>query len=160
MHLVLKFTRISPTHHTLEYVREDGSRESAEMETKTFLEHDFLHYAIESEARISTGFFGLLGRGYNFSQLNLKSPSDFDVPESHHVERAVGVFTGMIKGNLSEEDAMRGVKNFYDAEGRAIPSWITADLFVRAKEKYRQIYGKWNSLPFGKTLELIFEYEK
>src|SRR4051812_26669136 len=118
MKLRLEFTRVSPTHHRIKYTREDGSGERADIESKTFIEHDFLHYSLESEAHVSTGFFGLLGQGYTFSELNIKTPSDFNKEEALHVERAVGVFTGMIKSGGGEAGAMNGVRNFYEAEGR------------------------------------------
>jgi hypothetical protein len=50
MTLKLRFTRVSPTRHRLEYRREDGTGEAIAMETKSLLVHDLVHFAVESEA--------------------------------------------------------------------------------------------------------------
>ena len=156
MSLLLKITRTSPTHHRLEYTRADGGHESADIETKSFLQHDFLHYALEVETGVHTGFFGLLAAGYTLAELGNKVSADFDRDSAMQVERAVGGLTGLIKG-ASPEDVMTGLQNIYNAEGRPLPEWLTADVLERAAERYRRINGKWNSLKFGETLELVFE---
>ena len=58
--LIIKFTNVSPTRHRFEMIREDGSREQADLETKTFLFHDLLHFAVESEAFLADSFYGKL----------------------------------------------------------------------------------------------------
>ncbi len=60
--LALRFTRVSPTHHRFEYRRPDGSGEAVEMETRSFLFHNLLHYAVESEAGLRGSFYGILGK--------------------------------------------------------------------------------------------------
>ena len=60
--LVLRFTRLAPTHHHFEYRRADGSGEVVEMESEDLLFHDLLHYAVESEAGLKGSFYGILGK--------------------------------------------------------------------------------------------------
>ncbi len=59
----IRFRKISNERHALEIVREDGRSESAEFETKSVLIHDFLHYAVESAAGLTDGFWGALAAG-------------------------------------------------------------------------------------------------
>ena len=56
------FRKISGEQHGLTVVRPDGRRESLVCETRSVLMHDFIHYAVESAARIESGFWGLLAR--------------------------------------------------------------------------------------------------
>jgi len=51
--LVVRLTRVSPTHHRFAFGRADGSGESLELETKSCLFHDLLHFAVETEAQLA-----------------------------------------------------------------------------------------------------------
>src|SRR4051812_2517269 len=139
--LTLKMTRVSPTHHRFEYVRQDGSGEFADIETKTFLTHDLLHFALESAAERRGGFYGLMAQGFTFEQLNNKAPADFDRKEAMRVEQAVGVFTGMVKNGVSAADGMRVLKNMYDAAHESIPVWLTEQMLDAAAARYRELSG-------------------
>ena len=154
--LTLKIKRISPTHHTLEYIREDGTGEVKSFESKSVLLHDFMHLAIEREANLEHGFFGLLDQGYTYDELNNKAPSDFPKDQGMEVEMVVGPFTGIVKGTIAPEQLMAGLRNWFEADGRRLPSWASAEFFERAHERYKSILGEWNSLKFGETLETIF----
>ena len=50
--LTLRFTRLSPDLHRFEYRRADQTGEALELETRSFLFHDLLHYALENEAQL------------------------------------------------------------------------------------------------------------
>ena len=52
--------KISDDRHTLEIVRADGRRERVDCETRSYLQHDLLHYAVETEASLAAGFWGSL----------------------------------------------------------------------------------------------------
>ena len=67
--LTLRFTRISPTHHRFEYRRADGTGEAVEVETRSLLFHDLLHYAVESEAGLKGSFFGILEKIGGYEEL-------------------------------------------------------------------------------------------
>ena len=58
-----------PTSHRLEVFRDDGSCECVELETRSLLLHDLVHYAIEAQAEIRTGFYGLLASGTTLAAL-------------------------------------------------------------------------------------------
>ncbi len=71
--MIVKLTKISPTHHRFEYVRADGTGEKLELETKTFLYHDLLHFAVESEAGLKNSFYGLLEKKEDYTALTAPS---------------------------------------------------------------------------------------
>ena len=66
--LVITLKKVSPTRHQLTIRTEKGGIETCELETKTYLFHDLLHFAIESEAHLRESFYGLLDEGYFYSQ--------------------------------------------------------------------------------------------
>jgi hypothetical protein len=154
--LQLKLTRVSPTHHRIEYVRADGTSESAEIESKSFLFHDFVHYAIETEAKLRGGFFGLLSKGHSYAELSGKAPSEHSTEEALVIEQAVGITTGVIKQIATPEEAMLAFKELRNATGKRVPSWYTPVLIERVRERLRHLLGHWNSMRFGETLELEF----
>jgi hypothetical protein len=55
----IQFRKISDLRHALRIVRPDGARDEVDCETRSTLVHDLLHYAVESEAKLSTGFWGI-----------------------------------------------------------------------------------------------------
>jgi|GEM_PF-467435 len=155
--LTLQLQRISPTHHRLIYIRPDGSRESADIETKTFLSHDFIHFALESEGHLIGGFFGLLAQGYTYAQLAGKEVSDLPVGQAKTIEQVVGPLSGVIKGEITPAHFLEGAKNLFDAHGEPIPRWLTLELVSKTKDRYKRLMGQWNSLSFGEVLELSFD---
>lgn len=50
----IAFTKLTQDRHRLEIRREDGSTESVELETRSYLLHDLGHYAVEAEAGSTT----------------------------------------------------------------------------------------------------------
>jgi hypothetical protein len=40
--LIVRFTRLNPTHHRFEAVRADGTRDVRELETRSLLTHDLM----------------------------------------------------------------------------------------------------------------------
>ncbi|MBX4210679.1 hypothetical protein KW783_01780 [Candidatus Parcubacteria bacterium] len=101
--LTVRFTKISPTHHEFEYIRPDGSGEKVKLESKTFLLHDFIHYAIESEAKLENSFYGLLAKGAKISDLS--DGTEVSVQkfgdEIEITERVTGAINGVIKGEAT-----------------------------------------------------------
>lgn len=159
MSLILKIKRISPTHHTLEYKREDGTGEKKEFESKSVLIHDFIHYALESEAQLTTGFFGLLTQGYSFEELASKTPSDFPKEEGMEIEMIVGPLTSVVKGDATPAQLIESLDTIFASYGKSRPVWVTEELINRARERYKKILGAWNSLKFGETFELTWNIQ-
>ncbi len=157
----ISFTRTSPTHHRLHFEREDGSHESIELETKTFLFHDLLHFAAETEAGIQTGFWGSLAHGKTLSEMNAKSDVDMTSykPETDLacMEIVVGALTGSWKrtsGGKTGGSLKEGLENIFGAYEKPLPTYVTGDYEERVLEKLRRLLGAWNSLTFGESLAL------
>lgn len=155
--LTLAFTRISPTHHTLAYKRSDGTGESIELESKSFLMHDFLHLSLESEAKLHGGFFGLLDSGKTYAELSAPDAESLSSNEAGDIERIVGPLTGIAKGVTTPREVYLGIQNLYDALGEDVPRWFSEELIAKAAERYRKIAGAWGSAKFGEKVEYTFD---
>lgn len=155
--LNIYMTRISSTHHILEYKRGDGTGEQAEFETRSLLLHDFTHYILETEAKLKDGFFGLLNQGYTFADLSKIDNGDYISKESLNIERVVGPLSSFVESENNVSGFMEILNNMFSSYGEDIPQWANPEVFDIVREGYRRLKGKWNSLKFGETLELSFD---
>lgn len=149
------FHKLSDDRHGLEIVRDDGRRERIECETRSFLHHDLVHYALETEASLEGGFWGSVARGRALASANgrVETESPYDTPEMLLVERIVGALsTGLAKDGAPAEIAAR-LRAYEVALGNE-PPWLTAGLIAAVRERMRRLGGQWKATPFGGTLEL------
>lgn len=148
--LVIRFTRLNPTHHRFEAIRADGTRDEREFETKSLLLHDFVHFAVESEANLRGGFYGALASG-----------AAYDAPlpgsEAMAIESVVGPLQGALKGEIDPGAFVTRHRAMQANMGSESPAWLTPELIAQALERLRQLQGQWRATPFGETMELRFE---
>jgi hypothetical protein len=151
----IAFRKVSDERHVLEIEHDDGRRESAECETRSFLQHDLLHYAAESEAKIDFGFWGRLAAGATLADLNDKElqGSLYDRPDMLVVEQVVGALTGAIRGR-SPEDVVAGLHQLADAQAIAMPAWLTPAFVEAVQRRMHALLGQWRATRFGAAMEL------
>lgn len=152
-------TKTSMTHHKLEVVRDDGSREEALLETKSFMPHDLIHYALESEARLSMSFWGLVSRGHRFLDLNAKDPmAGSGVPrdELGETEMMVGALTGFAQGKVSPVEFLGLAGGMFRAHGKPMPPYLTLDFLRSFSERLRALLGQWRAAKKDETIELTW----
>ena len=126
-----------------EVIRADGTREREEHETRSFLMHDLLHYAVEREAGLDIGFWGTLAAGTPMTEN----------AELVIVEQIVGALHGLTKQRPAAEVAA-GIRRYAEANGAPLPPWLTDEMIEGAQERMRQLRGHWNATPFGGVMEL------
>jgi len=147
----------SNTQHALEIVREPdgGERECMECETRSYLTHDLLHYAVETEAGLESGFWGNLARGKTLAQMNDRTGRALaaEAPELMAIERVVGALTGVIKGRAAAE-IVAALREYEAALGEAESAWLSETLIVAVQERMRRLLGHWSATPFGASMEL------
>jgi hypothetical protein len=148
--LIVRLTRLSPTHHRFEAVREDGAREARELETRSFLAHDLVHFALESEAGLDAGFYAALARGAGCE-------AQPDSAAAMQIEGVVGPLQGAVKGDVDPETFVAGLRGYQESIGVQPPDWLTPPLIARVLARMRQLQGQWRATPFGETMELRFD---
>jgi hypothetical protein len=160
-------TRLTNERHALELLRDGGVAERVELETRSFLLHDLIHYAVESTAGLTTGVWGTLAAGCTLAELNARTADDNDDDDNDQrerfgsrtadlltIERVTGPLHAVAQGRASPEEGLAAIESLMAAEGTAPPAWLTLELVVAAMERLRQLLGRFRATPFGKPMEL------
>jgi hypothetical protein len=135
--------------------RESGARESVVCETRSYLKHDLLHYAVEAEAGIEGGLWGSLARGRTLAEMNdrARMAPGGDAGEIATVETFVGVLSGAAKG-LDTAEVMSVVERAVAATSDAAPAWLTEPFVAAVQARLRGLLGAWKATPYGGTMTL------
>lgn len=157
----IRFQKLTNERHRLTIIRADGTIESADLETKSLLKHDFIHLALETEAQLKNSFWGLVASGKSFLELSQNMKEETMRPASDEevacTEMVVGALAGAEKQNI---DSATFVKNFFawcKEVSMTYPAWLTLECIDRTRERLRHIQGKWNATPFGDVMEILWE---
>ena len=152
-------TKLTNTHHALEIVRTDRSRERAELVTREFLFHDLLHYAVEASMGTQEGFWGALARGKTFADLNDRSgaPMQGLSGEIAWVEMMVGMMTGAVKRmDTPDAEIVAALREYHAALGKELPPLITEDFVADVRERMRRLQGHWKATAYRSTMEIAW----
>jgi hypothetical protein len=152
--LVIRLTKLSDHEHRFEYSAPGGAGESLTLVTRSFLNHDLVHFAVESEAGLKDSFYGRLARAGGYARL---AEATVDDPgEVGLTEMCVAALSTVAKGQGTPEGAVRAATEWMRTMDREPPAWLT-DAFAHAvKERFRRLVGEWKATPFGGTMELRF----
>jgi len=159
--MLIRFTRLTNERHRLEFVRDDGTSEARELETRSALLHDLVHYAVETEAGLEASFYGQLAGGKTYEALTAEPSDD---PEAMQTEAVVARIQGLAKNDAWSRVDPGSVAESIAAGFRALestpPTWLTADLIDRVRDRLRRVQGRWRATPFHQTMELEFPEQK
>jgi len=155
--MLIRLTRLTNERHRLEFVRDDGTSEARELETRSALLHDLVHYAVETEAGLEASFYGQLAGGKTYEALTAEPSDD---AEAMQTEAVVARIQGLAKNDAWSRVDPGSVAESIAAGFRALqstpPTWLTADLIDRVRDRLRRVQGRWRATPFHQTLELDF----
>jgi hypothetical protein len=154
--LTLRFTKLSADRHRFEYRRADGTGEAVEMETRSLLLHDLVHYAVESEAQLKGSFYGILARIGGYEELSVAGGAALG-GEIAITERIVGVLQAALSQEHWDDAAFQAqVAEYLDLFDERAPRWFTPAFVAAVRERMRRLTGRWKATPFGETMELEF----
>lgn len=138
-------TPLDPRTHRLEVVREGGTRDARVLETRSYIVHDLAHFAVEAEAAIPDGVFGLLARGAPLDGLGTdERATSLEASKNPGLARAeslAGPFQSLWHGRL-------------DADRYAELVGVDRAFVDRALARMRGLMGHWNATRHGQTMEL------
>lgn len=155
--LRVRLTRVSNTRHRMQVVRADGSAESCELETRSCLLHDLVHFAVETEARLARSFYGLLAAGMDHRAL-MHDLQPADATELIATERVIGPLTNAWQKGIDPPGFVAALRAYGESTGAPMPDWLDEDLVARALERLRRLEGRWRATAFGEAMELLFEF--
>jgi hypothetical protein len=154
----IRFTRKADGRTVLTCVRRDASV-TGMVEDRFFVEHDLVHYAVETILGYRQGFYGLLASGWDIAAFGAPDPSSGAKPavpaEAIMVEHLVGVVQQVMRGALDPWDVSAALAMSLAGTGIAAP--------VVSERQVESIIGQaranleeWAELHPGATLELPF----
>jgi hypothetical protein len=154
----IAFRKVTDERHELSIVRDDGARETVPCETRSYLTHDLLHYAVEREARLEVGFWGTLAAGATLARMNDRTqPAPSASPgELAVIEQVVGALSGTLKGR-SPAELVGGLRRFAASVGTTAPAWLTEELVVGVNGRMRGLLGHWRATPRGGEMVLAWD---
>lgn len=135
------FTKLSDLRHAVRVERDDGTHESVELETRSFLRHDLAHFAVEDALPIERGFWGSVARGASLTGDGVNG-ADAMLAET---------LAGPVQ-TLMRRDA--GPEAYLAVLQRAAPERATSELAERIHERVRRLRGHWQATPYGGEMTL------
>ncbi len=149
----IRFRKLSDERHELAISTDPASWETVDCETRSCLVHDLLHFAVETEAGIQSGFWGRLATGTTLAEMNDRTLSMGEAMAA--VEQIVGALTASVKGRSAAE-VVAGMNRFASSLGTTMPPWLTEGFVAAVQERMRQLAGRWKATPYGGVLELAW----
>jgi hypothetical protein len=155
--MLIRLTRLTNDRHRLEIERQDGTREARELETRSALLHDLVHYAVEIEAGLKASFYGRLASGTTYDALIAEPPPD---AEAMQTEAVVARVQGFTKSDAwfgaDAESLAETIAAGFRSLGGTPPPWLSGELLARVRERLRRVQGQWHATPFHQALLLEF----
>ena len=147
--------KLSDERHVLQIIRADGRSEQVDCETRSYLYHDLLHYAVEAEAHLEGGFWGNLAAGKTLAQMNDRTGKAMqaEAPQMMAIEQVVGALSGIAKGR-SADAIFAAVHDAATSAGVAFAPWLTSELASAVQERMRRLLGHWKATPYGEAMTL------
>lgn len=140
------FTKLSDRRHSVRVVRADGTSESVELDSRSFLRHDLAHFAVEVELGLAAGVWGSVASGGSLSGQRL------DGDDVALAETISGPMQTMMRTSA-------GPDQICDVLGRVAPAVASTDLAVRLHTRMRSLWGRWAATPYGGEMELAWPRE-
>jgi hypothetical protein len=153
----IRLTRLTNERHRFEVVRDDGTREAHELETRSALPHDLVHYAVETEAGLHASFYGRLARGEIYEALLAEPSGDAEALQTEAVVvRIQGAAKNDAWSSVDPESFAASVAAGFRSLGHEPPTWLSSELIVRVRDCLHRVQGRWRATPFHETLVLLF----
>ena len=143
------FTKLSAEQHRFAVLRGDGAREALVLESRSYLLHDWVHFAIEAELPIVDGFYGQLASGTPLAILNDRSSPLAAQGGLALAEALVGPMQSLYRGRLTPEAYLAL------AQPR-LPERVDAGFVERVRERLRRLAGLWRATPYGRDMVLAW----
>lgn len=137
-------TKISSEEHKVEILRQDGSKESTILNSRSFLRHDFAHFAVEAEVPIKLGYWGFVASGGSLSGEGIAG-KDIALAET---------LSGPVQ-TLMRIDAV--LDRYFALLQRTLPQLASLELAERIFNRARSLTGHWRATPFGNSMSITWE---
>ena len=155
--LTLRYAKGPPGACSFEFVREDGSGETARIDADEAVLVDLLRCAVERETRLRGSFFGILGKIGGYQELTVAGGAALG-GEIAITERVVGALIEVMADEhlVDEKRAEALIERSRPEDGRP-PRWLSGERAASIVAKARELKAGWDALSSEETLELVFD---
>ena len=139
-------------------VRDDGSQTSWPLSSH-FAQHDLLHYVVETTLGLEEAFFGLIAKGREIDSFGTRDgQKDIYTKDEGDTELIVGLLQGQMQtGSLPGHDEFLAILTLTcEKRNWTMPQYLSEQQLDDIKQKISALEGKWQRLPAGEALELVF----
>jgi hypothetical protein len=142
--------------HTIVCTRADGSMTKAR--SNVGVDHDLVHFALESELGWTDAFYGLLARGWSIQSFDVPAAAaKLELPlEAIHAEFVVGLFQIELSNGEPRHDFNAALAAMLREKGVAPMEPIPTERVKCIRRHIADLLARWAATPPGATLELEF----
>ena len=151
-------TRLTPDTHRLRVERDDGTVDQITLSSRSFLQHDLAHLAVESELGIQRGFWGSVAAG---ASLSGTGPSGSDIALA---ESLAGPVQTLMRTEADTEAYRTMLEHVAPSLAHDRPDLaiglanevVPAD---RLHERIRRLRGHLAATPFGREMRIAVSFD-
>jgi hypothetical protein len=143
--LTIRLHRRSAEVHAVELRIDGGAPVVRELETRSFLIHDLVHWCVEAELTLDEGFWGLLAKGVPLEVLGDREAPPTRFAMLWRAKSLVGPLQSYLQGRLNRQ-LLR----------EAIGPAVSDEQLHSIEERFRTALGAWKATPFGSVLRLTW----
>ncbi len=141
----IRLTKLTKSIHHFEVTRADGTTDGKDLETRSFLLHDLIHYAVEAELPIVDGFWGSLAAGSSLASLQEAVTKGGMSDGQKNAELLVAPLQSLWNSRLDKDQYLAIVSRVPGAD---------ACFVERALTRLRGLWGHWRATRFGSAMDL------
>ena len=153
--LTIRLTKRDDGRHVLTLIRPDGAVTGTRLNLP--VEHDLIHYAVETKLNLQNSFYSLIARGFDLAAFSTAAGRQrLNLPdEAIWTEFVVGLLQVELNDGVPFDDFAARLR---EACGTLSGPDVTLDATALARIRARigDLLARWRSLPLGQTLELHF----
>ncbi len=156
--MIIRFKKSQPNKpHALSCIRSDGSTTWTRLRVP--VQHDLIHYVVETTLGLRDSFFGLVARGVNITDLEKpKAQRAFDLTDAAvHTEYMVGLFQMELSNGEPYKDFHAQLRAMCEQNKFPAPPEIGPDQIERIRQAVSNILYEWQTIAPGQTFELNFD---
>lgn len=156
--MIIRFKKSQPNKpHALSCIRSGGTTTWTRLRLP--VQHDLIHYAVETTLGLRDSFYGLLARGANITDFEKpKAERTFDLTdEAVHTEYIVSLFQMELSNGEPYEDFNAQLRAMCEQNDCSVPDEIDASMIDPIRRQVSELMYQWHTTEPGNTLELSFD---
>ena len=158
--MIIRFTKAKNESKpdVLRCVRDDGSSTWWSL-SPHFVQHDMLHYVVETTLGLKEALFGLIAAGRDIDSFGTRDgQNDTYTREEGEAELIVGLLQVEMRSNATPDNSelFQMIDLTCKSKSWPVPEHITAEQLDSIRVKMRDLSEQWRSLPAGESIAVVF----